>query len=435
MAAPMTASARDRAAPGAGAAFRRLALWGALLMLAACAVLAAAAVLQLQALSASEAQARAQLVAEGLAKRVQRAVSLGIPLDALQGVDTLFAERMADFPDIAALALQASDGRLLTLAGPAGATALPEGPRVEAMVLDRASRPAARLVLVRHEAALLRLMRPWMLPLLALALACATLAAESLRPALAAGVRRREAVVHAAAGAIAAGQLGVRLPLLRRREHDLRPQWLAAQLRQIRERHLRVSRLVQSLRRTEPDASRRALLDQALAQACGSDQFEDAPPLPATTQAEARLRWHALLLACAAWLLALAPVLWAGPQLRAWGPGHWAAAAALPFALGLLGAAVLARGGQGGRAQPRRELAAGLATGLLFVGPGLFMTCVLALCPEAAWPKAWPGDALALWVCGGCLCSLLPGRGPAWLRGDRTRLKPGAPVPGAPGAD
>ncbi len=68
------------------------------------------------------------------------------------------------------------------------------------------------------------------------------------------------------------------------------------------------------------------------------------------------------------------------------------------------------------------------------------MTCVLALCPEAAWPKARPGDALALWVSAGCLCNLLLGRGPAWLRAGRAaRAAPAvtatAAVTEAQGAD
>ena len=52
---------------------------------------------------------------------------------------------------------------------------------------------------------------------------------------------------------------------------------------------------------------------------------------------------------------------------------------------------------------------------------------VLALCPEAAWPKARPGDALALWVSAGCLGNLLLGRAPEWLRAGRA-ARPAPPV-------
>src|SRR5512147_840681 len=79
---------------------RRLA-WGLLaLTLAIASSFFLLAMRELGETARREAQARAQVVADDLASQVERAVTLGIPLDKLEGVEDLFAQRVQNLAEI-----------------------------------------------------------------------------------------------------------------------------------------------------------------------------------------------------------------------------------------------------------------------------------------------------------------------------------------------
>ena len=275
-------------------AFGQLALLGLLLLLLATVLAAAVAMQQLRSIAHSEAQARAQQVADSLAGRISRALTLGVPLAELVGVPALFEQRMQQVPGIVALALVDGVNQPLWLKlaqQPAaqrephvqGKDALapqliPVGLSVSAPVYaGNVDVLAAQVVLVWQDLGAGSLWGKNLLPLVAWPLAVSVLAALALSRSLRRGRLRRSAVLQQAADCVLAGDFSQPLPLLHQHEFDTRPAWLAAQLRLVNEQHLRISRLHHSLRQTEPDAARRGDLDAALVFADANQRFRDPP--------------------------------------------------------------------------------------------------------------------------------------------------------------
>lgn len=351
---------------------RALAAWG-LVLLALCAlVIMAASVRQLRAVTQSEAQARAQLVADAVAAQVQRAVSIGVPLRKLEGVEALFAQRMQNRRDIEALALTDLDNRVLWARVQGGAKELPEGPRVVSPVAASGN-PVAGVVLVWREPGVWSLLSRWLLPVAAMVAAIAALAAEALRYTLARGARLRDAQVVQACERIEAGDFGWRFPQGRRHDFDPRTTWLSAELRHVNELHVRIRRLVNSLRQTEPEAVRRAELDAALQRATADEQFRGEGPVPASLSvdsAAAAARWAGIVLALAAWVWACT----AGLLVHAGIVTAGVAAAVAVAGLALLGAPAWRES----RRPSGRAFATGVALGALVLGPGLVLAPWLA---------------------------------------------------------
>jgi hypothetical protein len=132
-----------------------------------------------------------------------------------------------------------------------------------------------------------------------------------------------------------------------------------------------VRRLVESLRKTEPDAARRASLDELFQQAIGSDLFRETARV-ATLQpyglAEAQIRWNALIWGTASWAAAiLAAGVW---------PAH-------DFSIAMLVAVaavapitwVAARNARTGG--DSRTYLRGFLLGLVAIGPGLAVPIAL----------------------------------------------------------
>lgn len=253
-------------------------------------VLAAVAARQIGQWRESEAATRGQLQVQALADRVQHALNLGIPLQRLEGVDAMFAQRLRDNPDIQALALtqaRAFEGAPLWLKTRADLVAslptsavrgLPAGPQSVAQ-LTVEGQWVADLVLVRQEGRIWPLLVAWGAPLLGLVVVGSLLATWGAQRSLQRGWLKRRAWLQQHAQAAAQGRYAASLSLytagLRAREFDARPAWLVAQFRQVNEAYLRLRRLARSLRQTEPDAGRRALLDGVLQRATADDSFID----------------------------------------------------------------------------------------------------------------------------------------------------------------
>lgn len=285
---------------------RRFAWLGLLLAGVAALALAWTALAQIGSLAAREGQARAQLLADGISQQIQRAVALGIPLERLEGVQTLFKQRIGESPEIEALALVDAQQRVLWAYPPQAA---PASQRVAAQgtvaPVSLRGQPVARVLLLRRAQGPAALLLQWAPLLLCAVLATALAATEGVRYAVASGPRLREKLLRSMSRSVAAGDFSRRLPVLRRRSFDGRLPWLAAELRQVNEQHLRLSRLVHSLRQTEPDAVRRAELDAALVHASGRERFAEGSarevlPLPYAAAA----RWLGVLGGWLAWCLA-----------------------------------------------------------------------------------------------------------------------------------
>ncbi|HZY20485.1 MAG TPA: hypothetical protein VFE82_18595 [Ramlibacter sp.] len=341
---------------------------------------------QLRDAAREEAQARAQLVADAVASRIERAVAIGIPLTRLEGVEALFAQRMRG-GEPAALALLDVQGRQLWVRSHEGLAALPAGPRTSARVAP-GGQQVASVVVVWRDPGVGTLLRRWGLPLAALAAALAVFAAEAVRDAWATGPAARADVLRRAGARVALGDLRVRLARLPRREFDPRVPWLQRELRFVREQFLRIERLVQSLRTTEPEAARRALLDQAQLQARADDLFdEDIGPgaIDAAGRAAARARWCGLVAGVAAWLAAAL-------VFTSWNAGE-------PLRLGATAALLLGTGGLVARMVRRMPgCGPGLVTGLALVGPGVAIPSLL-LAVGAAYERMGAGaEALLVWV-------------------------------------
>lgn len=279
-------------------AFGQLAILGLLLLLLATALTAAVAMQQLRSIANQEGQARAQQVADSLAGRISRALSLGVPLLDLVGVPALFDQRMQQVPGITGLALMDLSSQPLWMQLPQQSAAqrapqtldkdamappaLPAGLSVSAPVYaNSADAPTAQVVLVWQDLDKGSLWGTSLLTLVAWPLAVSVLAALALRRSLRRGRMRRSAAVQKASDLVLVGDYSQPLPLLRQHEFDLRPAWLSAQLRLVNEQHLRISRLHHSLRQTEPDAARRSDLDAALAFADANQHFRNPQGGPA----------------------------------------------------------------------------------------------------------------------------------------------------------
>lgn len=351
---PVTAGFDTVGKGGKGAnAFDTLAIVGLLLLLLATAIAVAVAMQQLRSIAHTEAQARAQRVADSLAGRIGRALYLGVPLVELVGVPALFDQRMQQVPGLAGLALADASGQLLWLQQPgqlateraplpAGiGQALPAGLQVTAAVRLKDSEPArsaqtaqtaqtaqstesAQVILVWQDLDAGSLLGKSLLPLIAWPLAMAVLAALALQRSLRRGRMQRDAVLSGAMNHVLAGDFSHPLPALRRHEFDSRPAWLGDRLRLVNEQQLRITRLHQSLRQTEPDAVRRAALDAALAHAMENQQFRDTG-IQASIQARDKTAhdtapdWGRAAMRCAAGLGLVFGLLL--PLLMAFAPG------------------------------------------------------------------------------------------------------------------
>lgn len=269
-------------------AFVYLALVGLLLLLLATAFSATLAMQQLRSIAHTEAEVRAQRVADSLAGRIGRALRLGVPLEELVGVPFLFGQRMQQTPGITGLALVDTAERILWLQEPGQSFAerqpmlpnvqqlLPSGLRAVAPVYAAdANSPSARVVVVWQDLGTGSLLGKSLLPLLAWPVSMAALAALALQRSLHKGRKRRSAILAHAVEKVMSGDFSQPLPVLRRHDFDSRPAWLSAQLRHVNEQHLRITRLHHSLRQTEPDAGRRSALDAALALADGGQIFQN----------------------------------------------------------------------------------------------------------------------------------------------------------------
>ena len=282
--------------------------WIALaLLLLAAAVLAWNTQEQLRGMRQESERVRAQLMADSLSQRIGHALDIGIPLDALVGVEALFNQRLGAHAEIQSIALLQGPGKVLWFTEREKPAREAAGTMADAPVVVHGEfRGIVRLTL--QESGPGPFVRSAAILLLPTVLLLAALAYLAARFSEAQGVKLRNHAVRLAMRAIASGRYDRSVVLPHRRGFDLRAQQLGHAVRGVHETLTRVRRLISSLRQTEPQAQRREYLDMLLAEAQGSHRFaEHGLAQVRVVAAQAQAFWICLLVTLsAAALLGLA---------------------------------------------------------------------------------------------------------------------------------
>ncbi len=256
-----------------------LVVFGFVLLVICASLITGAALRQLSSVADTGSTAHAQILADGIAIRVQRAVAVGVPLAKLEGLNAFFAQRMQSQPGIAALILLDVDGKVVFQLPSDADINTVSGKQVTATAVVAGS-TVAKVVLVWRQTEIWLLLSRWMLPITAIVMIFSLIAAEVLRCAMGRSILFRDAQVTLACERVEMGDFSWRFERTIQHHFDQRMAWISTELKHLNELYLRVQRMVQSLRQTEPDAYQRAHLDTLLQQATASDHFRsDNAPL------------------------------------------------------------------------------------------------------------------------------------------------------------
>ncbi len=256
-----------------------LVVFGFVLLVVCASLITGAALRQLTSVADTGSTAHAQILADGIAIRVQRAVAVGVPLAKLEGLNAFFAQRMQSQPGIAALILLDVHGKVVFQLPSDADINTVSGKQVTATAVVAGS-TVAKVVLVWRQTEIWLLLSRWMLPITAIVMIFSLIAAEVLRRAMGRSILFRDAQVTLACERIEMGDFSWRFERTIQHHFDQRMAWISTELKHLNELYLRVQRMVQSLRQTEPDAYQRAHLDTLLQQATASDHFRsDNAPL------------------------------------------------------------------------------------------------------------------------------------------------------------
>ncbi len=257
----------------------------------------------LQRMHQEAALIRSQTLANDTARKITHALSLGIPLQELVGVDALLKSLQQQHTDLVAIHIQDAHAQPLwsgsdtPLNEAIHATSIIAGPEqsTAAIVNTYVLVPPAKLVLVE---------KLWIwLGLLTLLTTLSFWAARlsfSLRPWL------REDVIQKMSSHVHRGIFQTVWLSTHAAAHDTRPEQLSAGVQAVHEAKERLQRLVHSLRQTEPSAHHRQQLDAILEQAT-QDLTVDAHLHRQRLHAvEQQCFWVSLLLA----LACISPWIW-----------------------------------------------------------------------------------------------------------------------------
>lgn len=349
----------------------------ALLLVLATAFLSQVHHSQMQAARAQAAQTRAQLMAQSIGQRLEHATAAGIPLHELVGVPEFLDRWSRSHPEVTRIAVHDMQGRLLWIShshsaapsevGTGNADVAPAGFALARVSLqlqaDSLHRADQRLALL--------------IPALLL---CSALAYLGAFFACAQGPWLRNHGMRLIARWVALGDYRRLLVLPQRKPFDLRVQEVANGMRRVHERVTRMRLLIGSLRRTEPQQSRRDYLDQILQQVEGQDRFADKElAIVRLVAVQAQSMWMGLLLC----LGALAPLTYALRALAQTGEGPSPWQQVLPAAcLGLL---VLAAAAGWTLAERLRMT----TLSLLILGLAALLLSPLTLLLDTPLPPAW----------------------------------------------
>ena len=375
---------------GTASAANRLGLIGMVLLLLASIALCGVTYQQLQGLRHSSESARAQLLAQSIAQRVQHAIAVGIPMQQLQGVEEFFQSRLSTYPDIDSIALVLADGTVLKQAQQRDVAPDASTSAVADVPITMAGKPLASVRLALKPSSAQAFAQQSALLLLPVIVLLAALAFLAARFSEAQGPRLRNFATRLAIRSIRNGRYDRSFAINQRKEYDLRVQGLGHTTRTVHESLVRVRRLIASLRVTEPQLARRERLDQLLHSAESTDHFaENGLFQIRVVAAEAQAFWACLLISMASMSLAALVTqasLTAGPV------------ALQTYSLALL--AVSACAGALLNARLRwRMISTALVSSILVCGIGLIWA--------SGWLDAWPAHITLLAT--HVLCGLVAG--------------------------
>ncbi|MFC4160072.1 hypothetical protein [Chitinimonas lacunae] len=281
---------------------------------------------RIETVRAAEVNTKARLVANGIAATISHAVTVGVPLDRLIGLEELVAARLQANPELVAIEVSDTQGRIILR---------PRQPLPEQIANASARVNGLEIAQVRvglRPPNPLRIALPLLTACAALLLLGVVAANEAFRFLFRRGPLSRADAVRLMVAAVNAKSLDQVYRGSGQGVADPRLDWLASRIRAANERFVRVERLIASLRDTEPDADRRAELTQLQKETRGDARFAAAKPIA-----------HRLdsLASDSRWLVFLAATAVGG--LRGGGPVGGAAFAELLALLtgSLAGAAVL----------------------------------------------------------------------------------------------
>jgi hypothetical protein len=270
---------------------------------------------------------RSQLMAAELGRVIQRAVSYGIPLAQLEGVDTVFKDRIQTNSFVVEIALLDADGRRLL---PRGALRS-QGERVAASIETDAGNVGKVVVFVRSSSwwDVLPLPLPAAVLLLLLSL---LLLAQTLRFGLLRGIMLRESGFRQALDLAAQRDYTQMVRESERKSFDQRMSLLGVQIRDVNERHMRLSRLIRSLQETEPSDEKRLRLERLRLKLQKTGLFAPSKPGVFRCIETVALRQMQLFLVT----VATSVHLFLAGMSTAWGSGQASALIMVGFVLGAL---------------------------------------------------------------------------------------------------
>ena len=257
-------------------ASQRLGWMGLLLLLLTSLALSGVTYRLLHQLRMDSETARAQLLAQSVAQRVEHALAVGVPLEQLQGMQAFLEHRLKTHADIASIALLNADGKVLWQARADMAhNDASNAAQANAPVAMHSRQPLASVRLELQSSDLQSFAASTALLLIPVIILLSALAFLAARFSEAQGPLLRNFAARLGTRAIRNGRFDSSFVIAQRREYDLRVQNLGHATRHVHETLVRVRRLIASLRVTEPQSSRRDRLDQLLHEAEGRDRFAD----------------------------------------------------------------------------------------------------------------------------------------------------------------
>jgi hypothetical protein len=239
---------------------KRLAVLGALLFIAAFAWIAKSSLERLVELRREAVKVRVSLVAEEVAAEIGRALSVGVPLARLRGMEDICAQSIRGREEIIQMAVQRADGQRLFSVPPEAVLDRTQTIRQD---IARDGVVLASLAIHFDDRAVERVTQDAAALCLILLLSGGVMAHILFYRDLRLGPLLREQIVDAACEQVGRRDLtSVRTPYSGRSPHDVRVQWISRRTRSLNERYARVVRLATSLIATEPDSGRKADLQR-----------------------------------------------------------------------------------------------------------------------------------------------------------------------------
>ncbi|QIL70530.1 hypothetical protein G7048_09290 [Diaphorobacter sp. HDW4B] len=369
---------------------QRLGWMGLLLLLLTSLALSGVTYRLLHQLRMDSETARAQLLAQSVAQRVEHALAVGVPLEQLQGMQAFLEHRLKTHADIASIALLNADGKVLWQARANIANSdASNAAQANAPVAMHSRQPLASVRLELQSSDLQSFAASTAMLLVPVIILLSALAFLAARFSEAQGPLLRNFAARLGTRAILNGRFDSSFVIAQRREYDLRVQNLGHATRHVHETLVRVRRLIASLRVTEPQSSRRDRLDQLLHEAEGRDRFADNGLLQIrVVAAQAQAFWACLLVS----ISSMAMTMLATSDAATTPLQTWVQTWRLPLfvACAVVGALLISRT----RLRPHVSL----------------MACCIALCGLGiAWSMGWlerlavNADLLAMPLLGGAM--------------------------------